>query len=114
MPYNIEYNHRVCDIVLDMFDNVPMGIITNNQLYRSGLPLPSDQNEVLSFLVSEGLLDQIPDGFKITYKGRMIIHQGGFRKLHRRESLVRVCSVVAAIAGVIAVVLQVLFQLLWL
>lgn len=44
----------------------------------------------------------------------MIIHQGGFRKLHRRESLVRVCSVVAAIAGVIAVVLQVLFQLLWL
>lgn len=42
----------------------------------------------------------------------MIIHQGGFRKLYRRESLVRVCSVVAAIAGVVAVVFQVLFQLL--
>ncbi len=65
-----------------------------------------------SFLVSEGLLEQIPGGFKITYKGRMVIHQGGFRKMHRREGLVRLCSVVAAVAGVIAVVLQVLFRLL--
>lgn len=112
MSHNLEYNYRVCDIVLDMFDNVPAGVITNAQLYGSGHPLPPDQNEVLSFLVSEGLLEQIPYGFKITYKGRMIIHQGGFRKLHRRESLVRVCSVVAAIAGVVAVVFQVLFQLL--
>lgn len=48
MPYNIEYNHRVCDIVLDMFDNVPMGIITNNQLYRSGLPLPIRMKSFLS------------------------------------------------------------------
>lgn len=112
MSHNLEYNHRVCDIALDMFDNVPQGIITNDQLNGTGCPLPPDQNEVFSFLVSEGLLEQIPDGFKITYKGRMIIHQGGFRKLYRRESLVRVCSVVAAIAGVVAVVFQVLFQLL--
>ena len=113
MPhYSLEYNHKVCDLVLDMFDNVPGGIITYDQLYRSGHPLPPDQDEVLSFLVSEGLLEQIPDGFKITYKGRIVIHQGGFRKMHRRESLVKLCSVVAAVAGVIAVVLQVLFRLL--
>lgn len=113
MPhYGLTYNHKVCDIVLDMFDNVPGGIITDDQLYGGGHPLPSDQDEVLSFLVSEGLLEQIPGGFKITYKGRMVIHQGGFRKMHRHESLVRLCSIVAAIAGVIAVVLQVIFRLL--
>lgn len=112
MPNSLKYNHRVCDLVLDMFDNVPGGIITDEQLYRRGHPLPPDEDEVLSFLVAEGLLEQIPGGFKITYKGRMVIHQGGFRKMHRSESLVMLCSVVAAVAGVIAVVLQVLFRLL--
>lgn len=95
-----------------MFDNVPAGIITNAQLYGSGRPLPPDQNEVISFLVSEGLLEQIPDGFKITYKGRMIIHQGGFKKRHRRERMIMACTVIAALASVVAVILQILFHLL--
>ena len=82
-------------------------------LHHTAVALPLKGNEFQANH-NEGLLEHIPGGFKITYKGRMIIHQGGFRKLHRSESLVRVCSVVAAIAGVIAVVLQVLFQLLWL
>ncbi|MBQ9887744.1 MAG: hypothetical protein IJM41_00665 [Bacteroidales bacterium] len=109
MPkHSLDYNNAVCDLVLNMFDNMPDGYISAKQLYGGGKPIPADQNEVLSFLVAEGLLEQVQGGYKITYKGRMKAHQGGFRKAQRKDAVVRFCTIVAAITGCIAIILQVL------
>jgi len=111
MRNSLGYNYKVLDLVLDMFDSSTNGIIAAEDLYRGKSSFPSDQNKVLSFLEAEGLLEQVPDGFKITYKGRMIIHQGGFWKIHRRQLFGRICTIAAAIAGVFAVILQILFHI---
>lgn len=112
MRHHLKYNTSVLDLVLEMFDGYPGGFISHDQLYRKGRHLPDDQDEVLSFLLSEGLLEQRAGGFKITYKGRMVIHSGGFKKTVRKDRLVFWCAVVAAVSGVLSIALQILLQLI--
>ena len=98
----------MCDALLELFDEAPSGIIENDRLFPKRSLSPMYEDEVLSFLVSEGLLEQLAGGFKITYKGRVIVHNGGFKKRIKRERILHACTITAAIAGVLAVILQVI------
>lgn len=110
--HSLSYHHKALDITLEMFDEQPTGFISNELLLSKDFPHPADQDEVLSCLVAEGLLEQTERGFKITYKGRMVIHNGGFEKAERRRRMMSTCTIIAAVAAVIGVILQILFQVL--
>ncbi len=89
-------------MVLKTFDGVPGGFVSFEQLIR--VVHPADEDEVYSFLVDEGLLKKTADGFQITRKGRIVIHSGGIKARFLRDRRVYICSVVAAVAGIIAAV----------
>lgn len=101
---SLSYNHEVCDRVLSMFDVVPSGFIEDRLLDKPG---PADKQEVLSFLVAEGLLEKVPGGYHITYKGRMIVHGGGFKKAVKKERLLGACTVIAAVSSLLAIIFQI-------
>lgn len=109
---SLRYNHYVLDLVLKMFDDHPSGFISNEQLFNRDISHPVDQDEVFSFLTAEGLLEKTNYGFKISYKGRMVIHNGGFKKAQRRRRMMSACTIIAAVAAVIGVILQILFHVL--
>ena len=109
---SIKTLYYICDTVLELFDEAPSGIIENDLLFRKASMLPRYEDEVLSFLVSEGLLEQRSGSFKITYKGRVVIQNGGFKKRLQRDRILRACAITAAIASVLAIILQVLFYFL--
>ena len=67
---------------------------------------PSDEEEVYSFLVEEGLLKETGYGFEITHRGRIVIHGGGYAARVSRERLVRLCAYIGAVSGVIAATLS--------
>lgn len=98
----IDFDYSVCDLVLDMLDNMPGGFVSFEQLRQA--VRPANEDEVYSFLVAEGLLEETRHGYQITHKGRIVIHGGGFKKRLRRERLVFVCSIIAAVSGVIAAI----------
>lgn len=108
--HSIDYDYGVCDLVLDMFDKTPGGFLSFEQLRRP--TAPPDDNEVFSFLVEEGLLDETRYGYQITRKGRIVIHSGGFKKQHRRERCVFICTIVAAVSGIVAAVASIVSLLI--
>lgn len=109
MAHSLEYDYAVCDLVLDMFDNISGGFVSFEQISQSlrKVDLP-DHDEVYAFLVEEGLLKETRHGYEVTHKGRIVIHEGGFKGRLRRSRLIFACSVVAAVGGVVAAVASLL------
>ena len=109
MKHSSEYNYKVCDIVLDTLDNIYGGSVSFEQVNKASdkIYLP-DHDEVYSFLVDEGLLKETQYGFEITHKGRIVIHKGGLYRQARRECMMRLCTIVAAVSGVIAAIASVI------
>lgn len=103
MGHSVEYDYKVCDIVLETFDNIPGGFVSHEQMNKASqqYSLP-DHDEVYSFLVEEGLLKESKYGYEITHKGRIVIHKGGLYRQVMWESWTKFCTIVAAVAGVIA------------
>ena len=97
---NIRFRYEIADMLLNVFYKSRAGYIGKQDLCSDHLP---DQDEVLAFLVSEGLLDENPYGYKITYKGRITVDKGGLYGAWKRKLITYICTIVAAIAGVIAI-----------
>ncbi len=97
---DIEFRYKIADMILNSFYQNRTGYIEKQDLFSDNLP---NQDEVLAFLVSEGLLDENPYGYKITYKGRIAVDKGGLYGAWKRKRIMYICTIVAAIAGVIAI-----------
>ena len=89
-------------MVLKTFDGVPGGFVSFEQLSR--VAHPADEDEVYSFLVDEGLLKKTAEGFQITHKGRIVVHSGGIKARYLRERRIYICSLIAAVAGIVAAI----------
>lgn len=105
MGKSLEYDYKVCDIVLKFFDDIPDGRVTFEQVNKAQNKVYlSDRDEVYSFLVEEGLLKETAYGYEITHKGRITIHKGGLWRQALRANILHVCTLVAAVSGVIAAI----------
>lgn len=91
--------YAICDTCLRAFLKANDGYLDND--YFAGLPY---DDEVLTFLTQEGLLQELPHGHKIAYKGRVVLNSGGLKRAHILRDLTTVSSIVAAIASVVGVV----------
>lgn len=87
--------YRICDLILNTLDSAG-GNIEREAFEGKGLPY---YEEVFPFLVGEGLLEESPDSFKITYKGRIAVNEGGLKGRYIRRTVIGVCSIVAAVAA---------------
>ena len=103
------FNDKRLDYMLRMFDGAPGGFIDNGNLFSEPI---EDWAEAVSFLTKEGYLEELRYGRKITYKGKLLIDQGGFVGKHRSEAVAYLATVVAAVASVIAAVASVLALLM--
>ena len=110
---DLEYDYATCDMFLQMVKDLPDGHV-NFEILESvsrTSPVP-DEEEVIAFLVEEGLLKKMPDGYQITRRGRIIIHEGGLKARARRTRMAHIWTVVAAVSGVIAAIASIIGILL--
>ena len=109
-----EFNKWKLDMALEMFGNSPTGYIEKSTLFclPDGASLPPDYDKVLAFLSLEGYLEEDKRGYKITYKGRTILDEGGFLKKYRREirehRVDRIGILVGIVTGVAGLVLSII------
>ena len=101
------------DLLLKTYDELPDGFVSHEQLseIRRNCPVP-DEEEAYSFLVEEGLFKELADGFQITRRGRIFIHEGGFKGRFLRERISRLLVLVGTISGIVAAVASLLSLLL--
>lgn len=98
---NWYYSARL-DEMLRMFEatgSVPCSVLFGNNS-------PEDWCLAVSYLVREGYLEEHGDQFEITYKGKALVHDGGFVGKSRRERVLSYCTVVAAVCGVLCLVVS--------
>lgn len=103
MKHVIAY-YRICDLILNTLDSAG-GNIEREAFEETDLPY---YEEVFPFLVGEGLLEESPDGFKITYKGRIAVNDGGLKGRYIRRTVIGVCSIVAALAALVSLIILLL------
>lgn len=93
------------DKILSLMADSPRGISKPRLLENPcSLPLPANYQEGIAFLVSEGYLHERTGSFQITYKGRMILDEGGIFEEHRRKKVRLLFSVVSLVACVLSAV----------
>jgi hypothetical protein len=67
---------------------------------------PEDFDAVIRFLAAKGMLEEVGDGYKITYWGKTFHHQGGFIGQYKRERAHLYVTVIAAVAGVLTLLIS--------
>ncbi len=109
-----EFNKWKLDMALGMFEKSATGYIERSVLFHmpDGGTLPPDYDKVLAFLSLEGYLEEDKYGFKITYKGRTVLDEGGFLKKYRREvrerRLDRIGILVGIVSGIAGLILSII------
>ena len=88
------------DDVLNMFNGVKAGIIPR-ELLLNGEKTPEDWRRAIDFLTEEGYLKEFESYFEITYRGKAMLHNGGFVRKDRRERALFYCTVVAAVCSLL-------------
>lgn len=101
---NKYFNKLRLDVLLETFSKVPGGRVDKALIFDDA---PEDYASAVAFLVEEGYLKEDKYCFEITYKGKAFFEQGGFVGEYRHERLLFYCTVVAAVTGVIGVLLSV-------
>ena len=86
------------DAILEMFDKTKSGKVPTELLLHHE-EAPEDWRRAVGLLVEEGCLKDSGDYYEITYRGKALLHDGGFVRKHRRERALFYCTVVAAASG---------------
>lgn len=92
------FDSKRLDDVLKMFDSVKDGRIPSRLLLDEE-HAPEDWTRAIRFLTEEGYLKEQDDCFEITYRGKAVLHDGGFFGKDRRERVLFYSSVMAAVCG---------------
>lgn len=93
------------DMMLKTFKNSPNGFVDNKSLFHEPI---EDWTDAIAFLTKEGYLEELRYGYKITYKGKMLIDQGGFSRKYIREVAQHWATIAAGVTSTIAAVASVL------
>lgn len=101
-----EFDISRLDDILRMFDGLNNGGTVERSVLFSA-DAPDCWRLAVEHLVEEGYLKECGDSFEITYKGKSFIHDGGFCCKHRTERVLLYCSVIAAVSGVVSLVVSV-------
>lgn len=91
------------DEVLRMFDSVKSGMIPADLLLNPK-KAPEDWRKAIDFLTEEGYLKQFDDYYEITYRGKAMLHDGGFVRKDRRERALFYCAVIAAVCSLLGLI----------
>lgn len=102
-----ELDLYMLDMAITPFLDAAGGAIARDILYGCAV-LPPHYDEVFTRLVQEGYLEENRYGFKITHKGRAVMHEGGFLGNYRRKRKGAVLKVIGIITGVAGVLLALL------
>lgn len=94
------------DEVLRTFDSINDGLVPTKVLLDEK-DAPPDWRRAVEFLIEEGYLKEYGDWFEITYRGKAMLHKGGFVKEHRIERTLFYCTVIAAVCSFFAFVVAV-------
>ena len=68
---------------------------------------PEGFGDAIRFFVKEGLLEESRNHYKITFKGKALIDNGGFVAKYRRERIQFYSVVIATVVGVISLVVSI-------
>ena len=110
---DLEYDYATCDMFLQMVNDLPDGYVSREVLEKASTSAPvPDEEEVIAFLVEDGLLKELPDGFQITHRGRILVHEGGFQSRLRRARRDRTIVAIGVVSGIIAAIASILSLLL--
>ena len=93
----------VLDCTLELLDAAP---ISNREFHALELP---NGDEVLGFLLSEGMLEQNKYGIHITPKGSSFINEGGYTRRWWKNLFKTITSVITLVAA-LATIVNVLFS----
>ena len=93
------------DDILKMFDNANDGRIPSAILLDKE-DAPEDWERAVRYLLDEGCLKEHGDCFEITYRGKAVLHDGGFFRKDRRERMLFNSSVVAAVCSLLALIVS--------
>lgn len=99
------FDSKRLDEILKMFDGVDGGSIPSNLLLNEE-NAPEDWERAVRFLLEEGFLKEHGDRFEITYRGKAILHDGGFFRKDRRERALFKSTVVAAVCSLLALIVS--------
>lgn len=97
----IWFDYARLDQMLEMF--YKREYIPNSQLFNEDCP--DEWESALEFLFNEGYLEECPDGFKITFRGKAKHRAGGFCSENLKERILfynAICATVCSI-GALAV-----------
>ena len=110
---DLEYDYTTCDMFLKMVKDLPDGRVNFEILdtVSRTTPVP-DEEEVIAFLVEEGLLKKVEDGYQITRRGRIVIDEGGLYARVRCKRMIAIFSIAGAVGGIIAAILSFLSLIL--
>lgn len=104
---NIQFDNARLDEMLKMFDGLKNGGIIERGVLLSG-EKPEDWRLAVALLVEQGYLKEYEDRFEITYKGKAFLHNGGFSGKHSTERIQFYCTLIAAIASVLSLIISII------
>lgn len=96
-----KFDSRRLDDLLRMFANTKSGRIPSSILLDEE-HAPEDWLSAIGFLTEEGYLKESGNCHEITYRGKSLLHDGGFVSKDRRERILFYCTVVAAVFGLLS------------
>lgn len=103
----IEFDSLRLDDMLKMFDKSKNGGVIKREVL-----FPADQPEdwrlAVEYLTEKGYLKEYEDRFEITYEGKVFIHNGGFSRKHLVERIQFYCTIIAAVASVLGLMVSII------
>ncbi len=73
---------------------------------------PEGLDSAIRLLVDEGYLEESDNRYKITFKGKSLVDNGGFTAKYRNERIQFYCTIAAAITGFLSFIIAIIALLL--
>lgn len=93
------------DMLLNTINECEGGRVSKSSLLNKERP-PEDWLRAVAFLTEEGYIKEFDDYFEITYKGRILVHDGGFGRKDIRQHILFYCTLVAAVCSLIGMIVS--------
>lgn len=98
-----KFSSELLDVAINSFKTdvwVPGEVLFHNA--------PEGFGDAIRFLVKEGLLEESRNHYKITFKGKALVDNGGFVAKYRRERIQFYSVIIATVVGVISLAVSII------
>lgn len=79
--------------------------IPENTLFYNA---PEGLDSAIRLLVDEGYIEESDNRYKITFKGKSLVDNGGFTAKYRNERIQLYCAIIAAITSVLSLAIAII------